>query len=39
MTEATPMTMPSIVSELRNPCARMLSSAERRHSCAAYHED
>src|SRR5262249_33504492 len=35
ITEATPITMPSVVRKLRNACARMASSAARAPSAAA----
>src|SRR5688572_19036709 len=35
MTEATPITMPSVVRKLRKPCARIEASAARAPSLAA----
>ena len=37
MTEATPITMPSVVRKLRKPCAQIELSAERAPSVAANH--
>src|SRR5688572_1843502 len=37
MTEATPITMPSVVRKLRKPCARIEASAARAPSLAANH--
>src|SRR6185436_14160344 len=37
MTEATPITMPSVVRKLRKPCARIDASAARAPSLAANH--
>src|SRR6185295_11920089 len=37
MTDATPITMPSAVRKLRNPCARIDPTAARAPSAAANH--